>query len=59
MLQTTDGPNGARGAEFRAGTTAACFPASVSLAASFDEDVAEEIGKAIAQEAMSKGAYVL
>lgn len=58
-FQTTDGPNGARGAAFHSGTRAACFPASVSLAAGFDEEVAEEIGRAIAQEAKSKGAYVL
>jgi beta-glucosidase len=55
----SDGPNGARGATFRQGTTAACFPASVALAASFDNDLAFEVGKAIAQEAKSKGASVL
>ncbi|KAF2009538.1 glycoside hydrolase family 3 protein [Aaosphaeria arxii CBS 175.79] len=58
-LKVTDGPNGARGGEFFDGTTAACFPACVSLAATFNRDLARKVGKALGQEAITKGAYVL
>ncbi|KIV98805.1 uncharacterized protein PV09_09455 [Verruconis gallopava] len=58
-LKVTDGPNGARGGEFWDGTTAACFPACVSIAASFDTELSELIGQALGQEAQTKGAYVL
>lgn len=57
--QVTDGPNGARGGDFWDGKTAACFPACVSLAATFNPDLSEEIGRALAQEAQTKGAYVV
>lgn len=55
----TDGPNGARGGSFFDGTTAACFPASVSLAATFSRELSRQIGKALGQEAITKGAYAV
>ncbi|KAF2999647.1 hypothetical protein E8E14_006892 [Neopestalotiopsis sp. 37M] len=55
----SDGPNGARGAEFFDGKTAACFPACVSLAATFDRKLSWRIGQALGQEAQTKGAYVV
>ncbi|KAL3450806.1 glycoside hydrolase superfamily [Aspergillus insuetus] len=60
-LKTSDGPNGARGANFKgtSGVTSACFPASVSLASTFDRDLAREVGKALAGETVTKGAHVL
>ncbi|THX41394.1 family 3 glycoside hydrolase, partial [Aureobasidium pullulans] len=58
-LKLSDGPNGARGAAFSGGTTAACFPASVSLAATFDLELAYKVGKALAEETLTKGANVL
>ncbi|KAL1625637.1 hypothetical protein SLS56_007221 [Neofusicoccum ribis] len=58
-LKTSDGPNGARGAEFAHGTTAACFPASVCLASTFDVNLATQVGAALAEETASKGARVL
>ncbi|KAL6247649.1 hypothetical protein RBB50_004997 [Rhinocladiella similis] len=58
-LKVSDGPNGARGAQFHGSVTSACFPASVSLAASFDRQLAVDIGKALAQDTKSKGAHVL
>ena len=57
--QVTDGPNGARGSQFFDGTTAACFPACVSIAATFDRDLTKQIGKALGQESQTKGSYVL
>ncbi|KAF2648083.1 glycoside hydrolase family 3 protein [Lophiostoma macrostomum CBS 122681] len=58
-LKVTDGPNGARGGDFFDGTTAACFPACVSLAATFDRQLSHQVGRALGQEAITKGAYVL
>lgn len=59
QTQVTDGPNGARGGSFFDGTSAACFPACVSLAATFNTSIAEKVGKALGQESITKGAYVL
>ncbi|KAL4871176.1 hypothetical protein BDV12DRAFT_164336 [Aspergillus spectabilis] len=58
-LKTSDGPNGARGATFKGGVTAACFPASSLLAATWDLEAAKHIGNALADETLSKGARVL
>src|SRR6266849_5221578 len=59
-LKTTDGPNGARGAGgFSAGVKAACFPAEISLASTWDQDLLQRVGQALAQEAKMKGAQVL
>lgn len=58
-LKLTDGPNGARGGTFYDGTTAACFPACVSIAAAFNTDLTRQIGSALGQEAQTKDAYVL
>ena len=59
MKYTSDGPNGARGATFKGGVTAACFPASSLLAATWDVEAAKHIGNALAEETLSKGARVL
>ncbi|PYH84779.1 hypothetical protein BO82DRAFT_426593 [Aspergillus uvarum CBS 121591] len=58
-LKLSDGPNGARGANFKGSMTSACFPASVSLASTFDRDLAEKVGKSLAEETVTKGAHVL
>ncbi|KAH6625491.1 glycoside hydrolase superfamily [Boeremia exigua] len=58
-MKLTDGPNGARGENFNEGVKSACFPAGVSLAASFNSKLAGEIGKTLAQETITKGARVL
>lgn len=58
-VKVTDGPNGARGEIFTAGKKAACFPAAVSIAATWDTGLAKQIGEAMAEEAKTKGASVL
>ncbi|KAE8367274.1 beta-glucosidase B [Aspergillus caelatus] len=58
-VKTSDGPNGARGAAFKGGTTSACFPASCLLAATWDRQAVRKIGRALADETRSKGARVL
>jgi beta-glucosidase len=59
-LKMSDGPNGARGAGgFSAGVKAACFPAEISLASTWNTDLVERVGRALAREAKMKGAQVL
>ncbi|GCE23401.1 glycoside hydrolase family 3 C-terminal domain-containing protein [Dictyobacter kobayashii] len=63
-LKVSDGPNGARGESNPiqrddAGVTSACFPAGISLAATWNPALIERIGQALGQEAKSKGARVL
>jgi beta-glucosidase len=58
-IRVTDGPNGARGAgSLVGGVTAAAFPVGISIGASWDPALAEEIGAALAAEVKSKGAHV-
>ncbi|HEX6556018.1 MAG TPA: glycoside hydrolase family 3 C-terminal domain-containing protein [Ktedonobacteraceae bacterium] len=59
-LKTTDGPNGARGAGgFTSKVKAACFPAEISLASTWNTDLLERVGQALAREAKMKRAQVL
>ncbi len=58
----TDGPNGLRKEKQGAGTnimkpaeTATCFPTAVTAASSWDVEILEEMGKAIAEEAKALG----
>ncbi|SPO01046.1 related to beta-glucosidase [Cephalotrichum gorgonifer] len=57
-IKMTDGPNGARGESFVSGIRAACFPCIENIAATFDRDVAYQLGKEVALEARSKSADV-
>ncbi len=58
-MKVTDGPIGARGAGFLAGPTSACFPAGVALAATWNTDLVERVGKALGEETKAKGAHIL
>ncbi|KAH7145424.1 thermostable beta-glucosidase B [Dactylonectria estremocensis] len=58
-LKVSDGPNGARGATFSGGITAACFPAASSVASTFDVDIAHRIGVGLGEETLTKGARCL
>lgn len=58
-IKTSDGPNGARGEVFTGGPTAACFPAAVCSAATWDPKLSKKIGRALAEETKTKGARVL
>jgi hypothetical protein len=59
LQKTSDGPNGARGEVFNGGTRAACFPAAVCSASTWNPDLSRRIGNAIAEETLTKGARVL
>ncbi|PVH97777.1 glycoside hydrolase family 3 protein [Periconia macrospinosa] len=58
-IKTSDGPNGARGAGFIGGTRAACFPAAVCSASTWNPKLSRLIGNALAEETRTKGAQVL
>ncbi|KAI4684154.1 hypothetical protein J4E81_009033 [Alternaria sp. BMP 2799] len=58
-IKTSDGPNGARGEVFTGGTRAACFPAAVCSAATWNPENAKHIGHALAEETKTKSARVL
>ncbi len=59
-LKMTDGPNGARGAGgFTTGVKTTCFPAEIALASTWNLDLIERTGKALAREAKMKGAQIL
>src|SRR5438067_3448444 len=59
-LKMSDGPNGARGAGgFTGGVKSACFPGEISLASTWDTDLIERVGQALARETTLKGAQVL
>ena len=59
-VKVSDGPNGARGGgALVGGVKAACFPAGIALAATWDTALVGEVGQALAEEAQSKGAKVL
>ncbi|PSN67619.1 glycoside hydrolase [Corynespora cassiicola Philippines] len=58
-IKTTDGPNGARGESFVSGVKAACFPSASNQAASFNTDIAYNVGKGVANEAQTKSSDVL
>ncbi len=60
QLKMTDGPNGARGGgSFTDGVKAACFPAGISLASTWNTELVRRVGQALGQEAKTKGAQVL
>ena len=58
-IKVTDGPNGARGEDFRGGPGSACLPCGSALAATWDPELVAEVGAVLAEEARSKGAQVL
>lgn len=59
-LRVTDGPNGARGGgSLIGGVKSASFPVGIALGATWNVDLLEEIGAALAVEAKSKGAHML
>ncbi|GAC1431896.1 MAG: glycoside hydrolase family 3 C-terminal domain-containing protein [Ktedonobacteraceae bacterium] len=60
-IKVSDGPNGARGAgNFAGGTiTSACFPAGIALASTWNPELIEQVGQALGEETLSKGAQML
>lgn len=57
-LKMSDGPNGLRGVDFVGGAPSLLFPSGTSLASTWDPELVQDIGRALGQEAHSKGAHV-
>jgi beta-glucosidase len=58
-IKMTDGPIGARGAQGFSSPPAVCFPAPVAMAATWNRELIERVGRALAGEAKFKGAHIL
>ncbi|KAI1098662.1 beta-glucosidase B [Jackrogersella minutella] len=58
-LKTTDGPAGVRGATWTDGTHTTFIPCGISLAATFDPVLVQQIGDVLGAETRSKNAHVL
>jgi beta-glucosidase len=59
-IKVSDGPNGARGGgALIGGVPAACFPVGIALAATWNTALVEQVGQALGEEALTKGARVL
>ncbi|MDH4146380.1 MAG: glycoside hydrolase family 3 C-terminal domain-containing protein, partial [Acidimicrobiia bacterium] len=58
-LKMSDGPNGVRGARYEDGPASTCFPVATALAATWDVDLVERVGSALATEARDKAVDVL
>lgn len=58
-LKTTDGPIGARGDDDPSSPTSAAFPCGAALAASWNPELVERVGRALGHEVKSKGAHLL
>jgi len=59
-LRVTDGPNGARGGGgLLGGVKATAFPVGIGLGASWNVELLQEVGAALAGETKSKGAHML
>ena len=58
-IKVTDGPNGARGSQARGGPSSACFPVGIALAATWNPELVERVGMALAEETKAKGAHIL
>jgi beta-glucosidase len=55
----SDGPNGLRGTRFFSSIPAACLPCGTTIGATFNRDLAGEIGHILAAEAKAKGVHVV
>lgn len=59
-IKVTDGPNGARGGgSLVGGVKSACFPVAIALGSTWNPELIERVGKALGEQAKSKGASVL
>ncbi|HEX7167783.1 MAG TPA: glycoside hydrolase family 3 C-terminal domain-containing protein [Acidimicrobiales bacterium] len=58
-LKMADGPVGARGASNTGGPPSACFPCGTALAATWDVDLVERVGRELGAETRAKGAHIL
>src|SRR3954452_415293 len=58
-LRLSDGPTGVRGLKFSGGRTVALFPNATLLASAWSEDIAREVGRLLAEEALAQQIHVV
>src|SRR3954466_12738422 len=58
-LRLSDGPRGVRGLKFSGGRTVALFPNATLLASAWSEDIAREVGRLLAEEALAQQIHVV
>jgi beta-glucosidase len=58
-IRVSDGPTGVRGTSFPAGPPAALFPNATLLASAWSEEVAYEVGRLLAEEALAQRIHVV
>ncbi|MDG4825521.1 glycoside hydrolase family 3 C-terminal domain-containing protein [Asanoa sp. WMMD1127] len=58
-VRLSDGPTGVRGLTFSGGPVVSLFPNATLLAAAWSEDVAHEVGRLLAEEAMAQRIHVV
>jgi beta-glucosidase len=58
-IKVTDGPAGARGERFAGGPPSVSFPCGAAMGATWDVELIERVGAALAEETRAKGAQVL
>jgi beta-glucosidase len=59
QIKVTDGPNGARGAWGNLGPKSDLFPVGIALGATWNIELVEKVGSALAEEVKAKGAHIL
>jgi beta-glucosidase len=59
QFKTTDGPNGARGAWGSMSSPSVATPVGIALGATWNPEVVEKVGNALADELEAKGAHIL
>ncbi|OAQ60290.1 glycosyl hydrolase [Pochonia chlamydosporia 170] len=58
-LRMSDGPNGVRGTKFFNGVPSACFPCGTALGSTFNQELLQEAGKKMGEEALAKSAHII
>ena len=58
-MKVTDGPNGARGTEGDMAPKSAAFPVGTAMGATWNPDLIEEVGQALADETKTKSSHML
>lgn len=58
-IRVSDGPNGVRGTTGNFSPTSACFPCGSALGATWNIELVERVGQALAEEVKSKSAHIL
>ncbi|MCA9971307.1 MAG: glycoside hydrolase family 3 protein, partial [Anaerolineales bacterium] len=59
VMKVSDGPNGVRGVGGDTGVPSVCFPVGIAMGATWNPELVEQIGVALAEECRSKRAQVL